>query len=57
MIPIWVAQEVFVWLWRQASLWQPGQARFDTWLHRVALNLCYFPQAPVAAPLARLLRA
>jgi RNA polymerase sigma-70 factor, ECF subfamily len=36
-----VAQEVFVRLWKQAPHWQPGQARFDTWLHRVALNLCY----------------
>jgi RNA polymerase sigma-70 factor (ECF subfamily) len=22
-------------------LWKPGAARFDTWMHRVALNLCY----------------
>lgn len=36
-----VAQEVFVRVWQQAALWQPGAARFDTWLHRVALNLCY----------------
>ncbi|MGO4153471.1 RNA polymerase sigma factor [Cupriavidus sp. YAF13] len=36
-----VAQEVFVRLWKQAARWQPGRARFDTWLHRVALNLCY----------------
>jgi len=36
-----VAQEVFVRIWKQASRWQRGQARFDTWLHRVALNLCY----------------
>jgi RNA polymerase sigma-70 factor, ECF subfamily len=28
-------------VWKQAAQWQPGQARFDTWLHRVALNLCY----------------
>jgi RNA polymerase sigma-70 factor (ECF subfamily) len=28
-------------MWRQAPNWRPGQARFDTWLHRVALNLCY----------------
>jgi len=26
--------------WRAAPGWKPGQARFDTWLHRVALNLC-----------------
>jgi len=36
-----VAQEVFVRAWKQAPRWQVGQARFDTWLHRVALNLCY----------------
>ncbi|EHP44000.1 ECF subfamily RNA polymerase sigma-24 subunit [Cupriavidus basilensis OR16] len=36
-----VAQEVFMRLWREAARWQPGRARFDTWLHRVALNLCY----------------
>ena len=36
-----VAQEVFVRVWRSASAWRPGMARFDTWLHRVALNLCY----------------
>lgn len=36
-----VAQEAFVRAWRQAGRWRPGQARFDTWLHRVTLNLCY----------------
>ena len=36
-----VAQEAFVRIWKQAPHWQPGRARFDTWLHRVALNLCY----------------
>jgi RNA polymerase sigma-70 factor (ECF subfamily) len=36
-----VAQEAFVRAWKQAGRWQPGPARFDTWLHRVALNLCY----------------
>lgn len=36
-----VAQETFLRAWKQASLWKPGQARFDTWLHRVTLNLCY----------------
>lgn len=35
-----VAQEAFVRLWRQAGRWRSGEARFDTWLHRVALNLC-----------------
>lgn len=36
-----VAQETFLRVWKQAGRWKPGQARFDTWLHRVALNLCY----------------
>lgn len=36
-----VAQEVFLRAWKQAPTWIPGAARFDTWLHRVALNLCY----------------
>lgn len=35
-----VAQEAFVRVWRYASAWQPGRARFDTWLHTVVLNLC-----------------
>ena len=36
-----VAQETFMRIWRHASGWRQGQARFDTWIHRVALNLCY----------------
>jgi RNA polymerase sigma factor (sigma-70 family) len=36
-----VTQEVFLRVWRQAPAWKPGAARFDTWMHRVALNLCY----------------
>ena len=36
-----VAQETFFRLWRHAPRWRPGAARLDTWLHRVALNLCY----------------
>lgn len=36
-----VAQETFLRAWKQAAKWRPGQAKFDTWLHRVALNLCY----------------
>jgi RNA polymerase sigma-70 factor, ECF subfamily len=35
-----VAQEAFLRVWRQAAAWQPGQARLDTWLHTVVLNLC-----------------
>lgn len=36
-----VAQEAMLKAWRQAPRWTPGQAKFDTWLHRVGLNLCY----------------
>lgn len=36
-----VAQEVFLRVWREAPRWKPGQAKFETWMHRVALNLCY----------------
>ena len=36
-----VAQETFIRVWRNAARWRPGAARFDTWLHRVTLNLCY----------------
>jgi RNA polymerase sigma factor (sigma-70 family) len=36
-----VAQEAFLRAWKQARSWRPGGAKFDTWLHRVALNLCY----------------
>ena len=36
-----IAQETFFRAWRHAPRWRPGVARFDTWLHRVALNLCY----------------
>ncbi|OYW41017.1 MAG: RNA polymerase sigma-70 factor [Brevundimonas sp. 12-68-7] len=36
-----VAQEAMMRAWKQAPRWTPGRAKFDTWLHRVALNLCY----------------
>ncbi len=36
-----VAQEVFLRVWRHAADWRPGQAKFETWMHRVTLNLCY----------------
>ena len=36
-----VAQETFMRVWKQAPHWREGEARFDTWLHRVAMNLCY----------------
>ncbi|TDQ84541.1 RNA polymerase sigma-70 factor (ECF subfamily) [Dongia mobilis] len=34
------AQEVFARVWRKAPDWQPGAARFSTWLYRVTMNLC-----------------
>lgn len=36
-----VAQEAMLRVWKQAGKWKPGQARFDTWLYRVSINLCY----------------
>lgn len=36
-----VAQETLLRTWKQAATWVPGKARIDTWMHRVALNLCY----------------
>ena len=36
-----VAQEAFVRIWKHAARWKVGNARFDTWMHRVVLNLCY----------------
>jgi RNA polymerase sigma-70 factor (ECF subfamily) len=34
-------QDAFLRLWKHAKHWRPGQARFETWLYRVALNQCY----------------
>ena len=36
-----VAQEAFLRIWKIAPKWRSGEARFDPWLHRVTLNLCY----------------
>jgi RNA polymerase sigma-70 factor (ECF subfamily) len=35
-----ITQEVFLRVWTHAANWRPGGARFETWLHRVAVNLC-----------------
>ena len=35
-----IAQEVFLRVWTQAAHWQPGQAKFETWMVRVTMNLC-----------------
>lgn len=34
------AQDVFLRVWTAAPRWQPGAARFTTWLYRVAMNVC-----------------
>lgn len=34
------AQETFLRLWRHAAKWKPAGAKFETWLYRVAMNLC-----------------
>ena len=34
------AQEVFLRVWTAAPGWTAGSARFTTWLHRVAMNVC-----------------
>jgi len=34
-------QDVFLKLWTHAARWQPGRAKFETWLFRVTLNACY----------------
>lgn len=36
-----VAQDVFMRVWEHAGRWQTGRARFDTWMYRVTVNLCY----------------
>jgi RNA polymerase sigma-70 factor (ECF subfamily) len=49
-------QETFMRLWTHADRWQPGQAKFETWLYRVTLNKCFDrlrrrPVAPLDAAL------
>jgi len=34
-------QETFLKLWTHAARWQPGKAKFETWLYRVTMNKCY----------------
>jgi len=34
-------QEAFLKVWTHAAKWQPGKAKFETWLYRVVLNQCY----------------
>lgn len=35
------AQDVFVKVWKNAHHWQPGAARFDSWVGRIAINDCH----------------
>ena len=47
-----VAQEAFLRVWKSAGNWQPGRARFTTWLYRVTVNLCLdLRRRPAFAPL------
>ena len=34
-------QDAFMRVWTHASRWEPGRAKFETWLFRVTLNKCY----------------
>lgn len=36
-----VAQETYLRVWRNAERWKPGAAKFDSWVMRIAVNLCY----------------
>jgi RNA polymerase sigma-70 factor (ECF subfamily) len=47
-------QDAFMQLWTHAARWEPGRAKFGTWLYRVTLNKCYDrlrrrPTAPLEA--------
>ncbi len=50
-------QDAFIRLWTHAARWEPGRAKFATWLYRVTLNKCYDrlrrrPTAPLEAAAA-----
>jgi RNA polymerase sigma factor (sigma-70 family) len=34
-------QDTFIQLWTHAARWEPGRAKFATWLYRVTFNKCY----------------
>lgn len=34
------AQETFLRLWKHAAKWKPQGAKFETWLYRIAMNIC-----------------
>jgi RNA polymerase sigma-70 factor (ECF subfamily) len=47
-------QDAFIQLWTHAARWEPGRAKFGTWLYRVTMNKCYDrlrrrPAAPLEA--------
>ena len=47
-----IAQEVFLKLWKNPQSYQPGKAKFSTWLYRITLNACIDrKRKPTAAPL------
>ena len=35
-----VAQDTFIRAWKAAPDWQPGQAKLESWMCRIATNLC-----------------
>ncbi len=34
-------QDAFIQLWNHAAQWEPGRAKFSTWLYRVTFNKCF----------------
>ncbi|PWC44289.1 RNA polymerase sigma factor [Azospirillum sp. TSO22-1] len=34
-----IAQDAFLRVWQHAGRWEPGRARFATWLYRIVVNL------------------
>mgnify|MGYP001171008615 CR=1 FL=1 len=36
-----IAQETFIRVWKAASRWRSGEAKVETWMSRIAINLCY----------------
>jgi len=35
-----VVQDVMLRIWTKSHMWQPGEAKFSTWLHRIVTNRC-----------------
>lgn len=35
-----IAQDVFIRVWKYAGSWKRDDAKVDTWLHRIVLNVC-----------------